>query len=252
MKTQLFGKYLAIAALVCIAIVVGSCMAVPTSAPSTPVAATTSAPAVGMANPASVFCKEQGGQLRVVKDAKGNEYGMCIFPDGSQCEEWAFYRKECKPGQPLATPSSPATAELTEASLQNARYSLPDLGAIELKDGRYEKKYGEGATQVNTAGYLTAAFGDLNGDGVEDAAAVVWWSGGGSGTFVHLAAMLNDRGAPRQAAVIFLGDRTNVETLAIKEGKIIVAARERLAQTAIEKQYVLQDGKLILLLKGAR
>ena len=46
----------------------------------------------GIANPASVYCEEQGGTLDL-------ESGMCTFPDGSQCEEWAFYRGECSPGE---------------------------------------------------------------------------------------------------------------------------------------------------------
>jgi eight-cysteine-cluster-containing protein len=48
-------------------------------------------------NPASVYCLEQGGKLEIKKDKDGNEYGVCIFSDGSECEEWAFFRGECKP-----------------------------------------------------------------------------------------------------------------------------------------------------------
>ena len=231
------GRYLLAAALTAAAILVVSCVV-----PAAPAPAPTPAPKAGIANPASVFCTEKGGQLKIVTDAQGGQSGTCVFPDGSRCEEWAFYRGECKPGQAAAVPP---TGELNETILRNAQYELPDLGAIELKDGKYEKKYGEGATQVNTAGYLTAAFGDLNGDRVNDAAAVVWWSGGGSGTFVHLAAMLNEQSAARQAAVIFLGDRTNVEALAIKDGKIIVSVRERLTTTGVEKRYTLQGARLV-------
>lgn len=25
-------------------------------------------------------------------------YGVCVFPDGSECDEWAFFRGECGPG----------------------------------------------------------------------------------------------------------------------------------------------------------
>lgn len=45
-----------------------------------------------LANPASVYCVEQGGQLEIRKDADGNELGVCILPDGQECEEWAYYR----------------------------------------------------------------------------------------------------------------------------------------------------------------
>jgi putative hemolysin len=50
-------------------------------------------------NPASVYCLEQGGKLEIRKDAEGNEYGVCVFSDGSECEEWAFFRNECKKGE---------------------------------------------------------------------------------------------------------------------------------------------------------
>jgi putative hemolysin len=47
-------------------------------------------------NPASVYCLEQNGKLEIRKDKDENEYGVCIFTDGSKCEEWAFFRNECK------------------------------------------------------------------------------------------------------------------------------------------------------------
>ncbi|MDD4332762.1 MAG: DUF333 domain-containing protein [Patescibacteria group bacterium] len=58
-------------------------------------------PAAGLANPASVNCEERGGQLEIKKDATGGEYGMCGFKDGSECEEWKFFRNECKEGESL-------------------------------------------------------------------------------------------------------------------------------------------------------
>lgn len=48
-----------------------------------------------LANPASVNCLEKGGQIEIKKDAEGGEHGMCIFPNGKECEEWAFFRGEC-------------------------------------------------------------------------------------------------------------------------------------------------------------
>lgn len=54
-------------------------------------------PATGLANPASVYCEEQGYALEMRTDAGGGTYGVCKFLDGSECEEWAFYRGECKP-----------------------------------------------------------------------------------------------------------------------------------------------------------
>jgi putative hemolysin len=51
----------------------------------------------GLANPASTYCLEQGYSLEILEDEDGNQYGMCAFSDGSQCEEWAYFRGECVP-----------------------------------------------------------------------------------------------------------------------------------------------------------
>jgi len=52
----------------------------------------------GLANPASVYCEEQGGTLEIRTDDDGNQYGVCIFDDGSECGEWDFYHGDCAPG----------------------------------------------------------------------------------------------------------------------------------------------------------
>jgi putative hemolysin len=51
-----------------------------------------------LANPASVYCQEQGGTTEIRANADGSQYGVCKFSDGSECDEWAFYRHECQPG----------------------------------------------------------------------------------------------------------------------------------------------------------
>ncbi len=49
-------------------------------------------------NPASAYCTAQGGNLEIRSDADGAQYGVCIFADDSECEEWAYFRGECAPG----------------------------------------------------------------------------------------------------------------------------------------------------------
>jgi putative hemolysin len=53
------------------------------------------APIANMANPASVFCVNQGYKIEIRSDSQGNQTGYCIFGDGKECEEWKFYRREC-------------------------------------------------------------------------------------------------------------------------------------------------------------
>jgi putative hemolysin len=58
---------------------------------------------VGMANPASTYCVDQGNTLEIRTDSEGGQVGICIFPDGSECEEWAYMRGECGPGEAAAS-----------------------------------------------------------------------------------------------------------------------------------------------------
>lgn len=50
-----------------------------------------------LTNPASAYCVEHDGSLEIRRDAEGNETGFCVFADGTECEEWAYYRGECYP-----------------------------------------------------------------------------------------------------------------------------------------------------------
>jgi len=52
---------------------------------------------VSIPNPASDYCEEQGYKLEIVTAEDGSQSGLCIFPDGSSCDEWVYYRGECGP-----------------------------------------------------------------------------------------------------------------------------------------------------------
>jgi hypothetical protein len=66
------------------------------------------------------------------------------------------------------------------------------------------------------------AFGDLNGDGVDDAAVILIESSGGSGNFRYLAAVINEGGAPVNVATQFIGDREQMQSITIEDGEITV------------------------------
>jgi putative hemolysin len=51
-----------------------------------------------IANPASKNCIQQGGTLSIQKRGDGGEYGICLFEDNRQCEEWALMRGDCPTG----------------------------------------------------------------------------------------------------------------------------------------------------------
>jgi len=52
-------------------------------------------PAVGMANPASVYCVETGGKSETAETPAG-QTGYCLLPSGEKIEEWALYRRDHK------------------------------------------------------------------------------------------------------------------------------------------------------------
>lgn len=55
---------------------------------------TPEAPAkVGLANPASVYCVDQGGTLEPVTTAAGVS-NDCVLPDGERLDEWDLYRRD--------------------------------------------------------------------------------------------------------------------------------------------------------------
>ena len=61
----------------------------------------------GLANPASVLCSEKGYSLEIRKDASGGEVGYCRFPNGRECEEWAFFRGQCTDADSFEMVESP-------------------------------------------------------------------------------------------------------------------------------------------------
>ena len=72
----------------------------PTAIPSpTPEITQPSEPLTGLANPASVYCIENGVELELTEDSEGNQNSNCVFADGTICSEWAFYRGQCGQGK---------------------------------------------------------------------------------------------------------------------------------------------------------
>ncbi len=74
-----------------------------------------------MANPASVFCEQHGGKV-VNRETAAGQAGVCTFPDGSFCDEWAFFRGECRPGQ--SAPTAPAAVSTLEPAVNPAGWKV--------------------------------------------------------------------------------------------------------------------------------
>jgi putative hemolysin len=73
-----------------------------------------------MANPASVFCEQNAGKSEIRTAADGGQTGYCKFSDGSECEEWQYYRGECKQGD-----NKTATTDISNwQTYRNDRYGF--------------------------------------------------------------------------------------------------------------------------------
>lgn len=132
------------------------------------------------------------------------------------------------PVAPNPTPS-PTVVSIMQA-LGSASYPL-DLasgGTVKLNEGEYVGSKASGsATKLTVRLMDTAATGDLNGDGVDDAAVILSADPGGSGTFYYLAAALNEDGSYHVIASVFLGDRIEVKSLKILAPAIEVTLLDR-------------------------
>jgi len=47
-------------------------------------------------NPASVYCEDNWWTIKIENDEEGNETWLCMFEDGTYCDEWSYFREECK------------------------------------------------------------------------------------------------------------------------------------------------------------
>lgn len=95
--------------------------------------------ATAIANPASVHCRDQGGTTRIEHTPRGDAYGVCVFEDNRQCEEWALLRGHCPAGGLRIT--GYATAAARYCVITGGRYTVTSTGADEqgsctLPDGR--------------------------------------------------------------------------------------------------------------------
>ena len=121
----------------------------------------------------------------------------------------------------VATPTRPAGQEITLDLLKNFTYTLESSSGsqVTLVDGSF-KSESPGNLGTASGQLVKSALGDLNGDGVQDAAVTLAVNTGGSGTFHELIVLLSQDGKAVQAADLFLEDRLAEKTLTIADGLI--------------------------------
>jgi hypothetical protein len=115
-------------------------------------------------------------------------------------------------------------------ALPNAVYPIESAstGTARLKEGVFEEPVAPGsASKTRILLGKEQVFGDLNGDGTEDAVVTLMVDHGGSGIFTYLALVLNESGAAKPLPAVLLGDRIMVKSIRIDSGVIIATILSR-------------------------
>jgi len=112
--------------------------------------------------------------------------------------------------------------DLSIDPVRNAVYEIPKVGKITFKDGAYEREANDslGLSYAHIGLVDLFAFGDLNGDGSEDAVTFLASNFGGSGIFLSLEVLMNNNGSPSHVASYPIGDRVGIDSVHIVEGLI--------------------------------
>lgn len=136
------------------------------------------------------------------------------------------------PLDPTLTPvlSIPALdrQKLSMSSIENAQYYSPLWGSFALTGGVYYRTPTEpnaSPENFSTRLFGSVAYGDLNADGMEDAAVILQTHNGGNGDTKELAVLLNQSGQPYNVSTVEVGSMAAVESLQIQSGEIIVSGR---------------------------
>lgn len=132
----------------------------------------------------------------------------------------------------------------------NATYQGIYEYPVRLEEGRYEgEPFQPGAASRPTLVLLKEprATGDLNGDGLDETVVLLAESSGGSGVFVYLAVLGWQGEEPHNLATRLLGDRIQVESLAVEDDRLQIAWLDRGAGRSMNPTHlelVLTDGAL--------
>ncbi len=114
-----------------------------------------------IANPASVYCEQQGGKLNIVTDSQGGQTGICVFTNGVECDEWKFFRGECSKDLPVDAPVVDIKADTELIKLALVEKDGINLNQVDVTVSKDTGKYAEGGItpkqEVAGGGYFFAA-----------------------------------------------------------------------------------------------
>jgi hypothetical protein len=110
----------------------------------------------------------------------------------------------------------------------NATYTVEDK-KFTLVNGKAEKEIQPGsASKEIVAIFGEPVYGDLNNDGVNDAAMFLTEQSGGSGMFYYIVEAINMVGVYKGTNAIFLGDRIAPQNINIQDGRAVANFAERM------------------------
>jgi len=117
-----------------------------------------------------------------------------------------------------------ATTSFTREGLANAAYvcHFREDCRVSLSNGEYYEPIEGSSAQISLQLSNHFAFGDLDGDGLEEAAVVLVSNTGGSGVFYDLGIVKIQDGELINLALISLGDRVLLNNLEIEAGEVVV------------------------------
>jgi len=111
------------------------------------------------------------------------------------------------------------------ADIRNATVTGLFDEPVTLRDGRWEGElYVPGGASRPSAGLidrfkLTA---DFDGDGRQEMVALLWSSGGGSGTLIYIAAFADTPAGIRNLDTLLIGDRVQVRSARVDAGEVVL------------------------------
>jgi hypothetical protein len=132
----------------------------------------------------------------------------------------------------------------------HASYQVEGRG-IQLKGGRHEVRAAPGsATMVRTFVFGQPAYGDLDGDGDEDAVLLLVHLPGGSGTFYYIAAALFEDDKYFGTNAVFIGDRVAPQTLIIRDEVVVCNYADRRPGEAMAVSPSIGQSRYLTIRKG--
>ncbi len=125
----------------------------------------------------------------------------------------------------------------------NATFTIDDEETT-LSAGRNERNVAPGSALVEETVLLDQfAYGDINADGKEDAVFFLARYGGGSGTFIYLAAFVSGPVTYRGSEATFIGDRVSPKSISIDKSAITVKYLDRATDEPLAAEPTIQVSK---------